>query len=407
MLHSMGSSRHQVRGGIRVRNPTGVHVQFTGRPPVHQLLFDPVPPLALCEGTMPDSFNTLNEVKRVEAAAGVVVEQVNFGHGHRLWGPAEFTSGAIFGKHPEGLGVESNVSALVQEFSIKDLEHFTGIKAHTIRAWEQRYGLLNPRRTSTNIRYYTSEDLKLLLNVSLLNQNGHKISRIAAMGESEMGKALRALETVSDREDHWLGMLKISMLNFDEQLFRSVSKTFEEQSGFSDLLLRLYLPFMGQIGMLWLTNAICPAHEHFVSNLIRQRLFRAVDELPSVDPSYTGSVFALFLPEREIHDISLLMVHYLLRSAGYKSLFLGQSVPLEDLTQLDAQFPNLNCVAYCTTYPAENGVEDYFNRVLRESSTTSLRFHYAGRVFNGVESPSERIACYGDGQSLLGALLNL
>ena len=175
---------------------------------------------------MPNSFNTLDEVKRVEATARIVVEQVNFGHGHLLWGPAEFTSGAIFGKHPEGPGVESNVSALVQEFSIKDLEHFTGIKAHTIRAWEQRYGLLNPRRTSTNIRYYTSEDLKLLLNVSLLNQNGHKISHIAAMGESEMGNALRALETVSDREDHWLGMLKISMLNFDEQLFRSVSKTF-------------------------------------------------------------------------------------------------------------------------------------------------------------------------------------
>ena len=158
-----------------------------------------------------------------------------------------------------------------------------------------------------------------------------------------------------------MGMLKISMLNFDEQLFQSVSQTFEEQAGFSDLLMRLYLPFMGQIGML-LTNAICPAHEHFVGNLIRQRLFRAIDELPTVDASYGGTVFALFLPEREIHDISLLMVHYLLRSSGFRSLFLGQSVPLEDLTQLDAQFPNLHCVAYCTTYPAENGVEDYFNQ---------------------------------------------
>ena len=310
-------------------------------------------------------------------------------------------------EHPETLGVPFYVSAAVQEFSIKDLEHFTGIKAHTIRAWEQRYGLLNPRRTSTNIRYYTSEDLKLLLNVSLLNQNGHKISRIAAMAESEMSEALRALESAADREDHWLGMLKISMLNFDEQLFRSVSKTFEEQSGFSSLLMRLYLPFMGQIGMLWLTNAICPAHEHFVSNLIRQRLFRAVDELPPVETSYAGTVFALFLPEREIHDISLLMVHYLLRSAGYKSMFLGQSVPLEDMTQLAAQFPELHCVAYCTTYPAENGVQDYFNRVQREASNTDLKFHFAGRVFAGVENPSEQIACHSDGQGLLSSLLNL
>lgn len=295
----------------------------------------------------------------------------------------------------------------MQEFSIKDLEHFTGIKAHTIRAWEQRYGLLNPRRTSTNIRFYTSEDLKLLLNVSLLNHNGHKISHIAAMADEEMRAALRELESSTSKEEHWLGMLKISMLNFDEQLFQSVSKTFEDQHGFSDLLLRLYLPFMGQIGMLWLTSAICPAHEHFVSNLIRQKLFGAIDRLEPIDPSYDGAVFALFLPEREIHDISLLMVHYLLRKSGFKSLFLGQSVPLEDLTQLDAQFPALNCVAYCTTYPAESGVQDYFGRVTRESEGTSLRFHYAGRVFDGVESPVERIQCHADGQSLLAALLNL
>ena len=300
----------------------------------------------------------------------------------------------------------TNVSAAVQEFSIKDLEHFTGIKAHTIRAWEQRYGLLNPRRTSTNIRFYSSDDLKRLLNVSLLNQHGHKISKIATMGEVEIHAAIRTLGREASGEEHWLAMLKISMLNFDEQLFRSVSETFEEQAGLSDLLLKLYLPFMGQIGMLWLTNAICPAHEHFVSNLIRQRLFRAVDELPPVDAGYQDEVFALFLPEREIHDISLLMVHYLLRKAGYKSLFLGQSVPLEDLIQMAQQFPELKCVAYCTTYPAENGVQDYLARVERESAGTQIQYHLAGRVFQGVTPPQSRIHLHGDGQSLIGALLS-
>ena len=196
------------------------------------------------------------------------------------------------------------MSQAVQEFSIKDLEHFTGIKAHTIRAWEQRYKLLEPRRTSTNIRFYTSEDLKLLLNVSLLNQNGHKISHIAAMGDGQILTALQELEVGANKEEHWLGMLKISMLNFDEQLFRSVSKTFEDEHGLSALMLKLYLPFMGQIGMLWLTSAICPAHEHFVSNLIRQRLYRAVDEIEPTPPGYNGRLFAMFLPEREIHDIS-------------------------------------------------------------------------------------------------------
>ena len=293
----------------------------------------------------------------------------------------------------------------MQEFSIKDLEHFTGIKAHTIRAWEQRYGLLSPRRTSTNIRFYTSEDLKRLLNVGLLNQHGHKISKIASMEEQEIKAAISGLGTSGTGEDHWSGMLKISMLNFDEQLFRSVSKTYEDQYGLSELMLKLYLPFMGEIGMLWLTSAICPAHEHFVSNLIRQRLFRAVDELPPVASGYDDDVFALFLPEREIHDISLIMVHFLLRKAGYKSLFLGQSVPLEDLVQMATQFPELKCVAYCTTYPAENGVPDYLRRVLRESAGTNLKFHLAGTAFAKAESPDARVQFHGNRQWLISALL--
>lgn len=360
----------------------------------------------LGESAHSNAANTVYVLKWVKSGTVVVVKKVDCGHGSEVWGPAK-TNGRVIFKRTSGISkCSSNVTAIVQEFSIKDLEHFTGIKAHTIRAWEQRYGLLSPRRTSTNIRFYTSEDLKHLLNVSLLNQNGHKISQIASMGKADIQVAIRSLGTASTNEDHWLGMLKISMLNFDEQLFRSVSSTFESQSGFSDLLLRLYLPFMGQIGMLWLTSAICPAHEHFVSNLIRQRLFRSIDELPPVDAAYDDDVFALFLPEREIHDISLLMVHYLLRKAGYRSLFLGQSVPLEDLTQMAPQFPELKCIAYCTTYPAENGVTDYLRRVTREVSGTKLSFHFAGRVFAGASSPDPRVQLHPDGQSLIGALLS-
>ena len=143
-----------------------------------------------------------------------------------------------------------------------------------------------------------------------------------------------------------------------------------------------------------------------MSNLIRQRLFRAVDELPPVESGYNDDVFALFLPEREIHDISLMMVHFLLRKAGYRSLFLGQSVPLEDLVQMTTQFPELKCVAYCTTYPAENGVPDYLRRVLREASGTNLKFHLAGRVFANVDTPDPSVQLHGDGQSLIGALLS-
>ncbi len=278
----------------------------------------------------------------------------------------------------------------MQEFSIKDLETFTGIKAHTIRAWEQRYGILEPQRTSTNIRFYTDSDLKRLLNISMLNELGYKISRIAEMSEEEIEAVIREESSVETKEQHYLNMLKISMLNYDEELFYSVTNTYIAEHGVETTFVKLFLPFMTQVGILWLTSAICPAQEHFISNLIRQKLFALVDEREG--KSQNNDVpFVMYLPQGEIHDISLLLVHYMAKIRGYRSIFLGQSVPFDDLLQIVKKFPKVNFVSYSTTSPSQKHARQYLDKIKREFGQYNCEFFLAGRVLEGVESPDDQM----------------
>lgn len=292
----------------------------------------------------------------------------------------------------------------MQEFSIKDLETFTGIKAHTIRMWEQRYGILEPQRTSTNIRYYTDNDLKRLLNISLLNALGYKISRIAEMSEDEILDLVKEESKNQTREQHYLNMLKISMLNYDEELFYSVTDSYIAEDGVEAMFVQLLLPFMNQVGVLWLTSAICPAQEHFISNLIRQRLFSLVDSLKTQEPREEVP-FVMYLPQGEIHDISLLMIHYMAKARGYKSIFLGQSVPFDDLLEVVKKFPRVKFVSYSTTTPSTKQAAQYLDRINREFNQHDSEFFLAGRVLEDVVSPNEAcIHVFKDGGSLVKAL---
>lgn len=289
----------------------------------------------------------------------------------------------------------------MQEFSIKDLETFTGIKAHTIRMWEQRYGILEPQRTSTNIRYYTDDDLKRLLNISLLNALGYKISKIAEMTEEEILQVIREASENESREQHYLNMLKISMLNYDEELFYSVTDSYIEESGVEATFVQLLIPFMTQVGILWLTSAICPAQEHFISNLIRQRLFSLVDEFKG-KATRSDVPFVMYLPQGEIHDISLLMIHYMAKVRGYRSIFLGQSVPFDDLLEIVKKYPKVTFVSYSTTTPSTKQAYQYLERIQREFQQYDCSFHLAGRILEGVESPQpDMIHVYKDGGSLV------
>lgn len=217
-------------------------------------------------------------------------------------------------------------------YSIKDLENLTGIKAHTLRIWEKRYNVLEPKRTDTNIRYYDDEDLKKLLNVCILNRNGYKISNIANFSNQAISeKVVNFSKTQNDLETQIESMV-IAMIELDEFKFDKVFNNAVMNFGFEETIIKLIYPFLNKIGILWLIGKINPAQEHFISNLLRHRLIVAIDGLNKA-PDPASKSFLLFLPEGEYHELGLLFYHYLIKKNNQNVYYLGESVPLEALTE--------------------------------------------------------------------------
>ncbi len=215
-------------------------------------------------------------------------------------------------------------------YSIRDLEQISGIKAHTIRAWEQRYKILTPQRTSTNIRYYTDENLKYLLNISLLNKNGIKISKIAKMTQKEIAAKVSAISEVNFDHDNQLDALTISMIQMDERVFSRIINADIKQMGFERTMIDVINPFLEKLGLLWLTSSITPIHEQFITCLIRQKIISAIDRLDH--PRYPeAKKFLIFLPEGDHQELSLLFLHYLLKSRKHSVVYLGGDVSCDDL----------------------------------------------------------------------------
>lgn len=241
-------------------------------------------------------------------------------------------------------------------YSIKDLENLSGIKAHTLRIWEQRYNLLQPKRTDTNIRFYDDDDLKLILNVALLNDNGIKISKIASMAPSELREEVMRLTERSLTHDDQIHALTICMIEMDEERFDKILSTNILKLGFEQTMLNVIYPFMSKIGLLWQTGAINPAQEHFISNLVRQKLIVAIDGQVTQGG---GKKFLLFLPEGELHEISLLFASYLIKSKGHKVIYLGQSTPNDDLLSVYKLHQPDYLLTVITTSPSSEYVQDY------------------------------------------------
>lgn len=248
------------------------------------------------------------------------------------------------------------------QFSIKDLENLTSIKAHTIRIWEKRYNLLSPDRTDTNIRSYSLKSLQKLLNISYLNENGLKISKIAKLNEEEILIKVREIASRVKVENHAINAFKMSMINFDQVLFYNTYNNLIENKTFSEIFYTVFSPLLNEIGHLWQTNTITPAHEHFISIHIKQKIFLNIERLQSLEPRPKSKTFILFLPEKEIHDIGLLFINYQLRSKGYHTIFLGGSVPMQSLKDLLAFFDDLAFVSYFTVSPEEKDIPDYLNK---------------------------------------------
>ena len=246
-------------------------------------------------------------------------------------------------------------------FSIKNLEHLSGIKAHTIRIWEKRYNLFEPERTNTNIRLYNLENLQKLLNVTLLNNNGYKISKIASLSPQEINENVHKL-TINKNADDWsIGLFKLAMINFDQRLFTKTFNDLLEQFSFSEIFKNVFVPLMNELGVLWQTNSISPSHEHFITSLVKQKIHAMCEDLQQKSTRRTDRRFVLFLPDNEIHELGLLYLQYEVLNNGFQCVFLGQSVPIESLSNLVDIGEPITFISYFTIEPAQDKIESYLN----------------------------------------------
>ncbi len=218
-------------------------------------------------------------------------------------------------------------------YSIKDLERLSGVKAHTIRIWEKRYDIINPKRTDTNIRLYDDEDLKRILNIAILKDHGYKISAIASLTDQQLSEQVLNFASNPKHHNTQVNNLILSMIELDDRKFDKILTNSTVKIGFEETILYVIYPFLEKIGILWQIGSINAAQEHFVTNLLRQKLIVAIDgQLPGT--STEAKRFLLFLPEKEFHEIGLLFYAYLVRKNGHKTIYLGQSVPFEDVIEI-------------------------------------------------------------------------
>jgi MerR family transcriptional regulator, light-induced transcriptional regulator len=273
----------------------------------------------------------------------------------------------------------------MSNYSIKDLEQLSGIKAHTLRIWEQRYDILKPERTDTNIRTYDDKDLKLVLNISLLKDHGYKISEISKMSSDEMSHEVMA---VSDKQLNYpdqIHALTISMLDLDEERFEKIISTNALQFGFENMMVNIIYPFLSRIGTLWVTGSIGPAQEHFISNLIRQKVIVAIDgQLPTLRKN--AKKYLLYLPEGELHELSLLFANYIIRVRQNKVIYLGQSLPFNELAFAHGVHKPDCIFTVITSTPGQDEIQRYVNKLAKQFPDTSI-------ILTGYQVVGQDIDC--------------
>jgi MerR family transcriptional regulator, light-induced transcriptional regulator len=244
-------------------------------------------------------------------------------------------------------------------FSIKDLENLSGIKAHTIRIWEKRYSVLEPMRTETNIRLYNLQSLQKLLNITLLHNHGYKISKISQYPPDKIPFLVKEIISEKSVKNHAISNFKMAMMNFDQALFLSTYDNLLSEKSFREVFHEIFVPLLNEIGLLWQTDTITPAHEHFISYLIKLKLLTNTEKIHSREPDHKDKIFVLFLPNNEIHELGLMYLNYEFILNGYKTLFLGENVPIESLNDTLKYFDNITFVCYMTVKPEKDEVNEY------------------------------------------------
>lgn len=285
---------------------------------------------------------------------------------------------------------------MTSEYSIKDLERLSGIKAHTIRIWEQRYELIKPKRTPTNIRYYEDCDLRKILNVSFLVHDGVKISQVASLSEDEMSELVLAKSL--DKGDFSLetNALKMAMLEYNQNDFSQVFDECVSKYGIDKTFTDVLGSFIGQIGVLWQTETITITHEHFVSSLIKQKLYSAIDGV-KFKPKKGAKTYLLYLPAEEYHEIGLLYLQFYLMNRGDRVVFLGQNTPSSYLAEVIVKTRIDEVISVFTSSPHSSKAEDYLTELDEKLKETSVKGRFCGWQLSDLMSKdynNERFLLY-------------
>ena len=225
----------------------------------------------------------------------------------------------------------------MRHYTLNELEKLTGILAATIRVWERRYNIMKPKRTDTNRRWYDDDDLRRLINISVIYHSGIKISKIAKYSESELEEKVELLTRDSVSSDTHINSLIVAMLSFNgnavnEILLRSIINI-----GFEETFSNVVFPFLRRVGIMWHTGSVNTGAEHFITNIFRGRLISAIDSLPPANDPKRKRVI-MYLPDNELHEMGLLFYSYLIRKFGHEVLYLGQATPFLALTEVNEKW---------------------------------------------------------------------
>jgi MerR family transcriptional regulator, light-induced transcriptional regulator len=259
----------------------------------------------------------------------------------------------------------------MSQYSIRDLEQLSGIKAHTLRIWEQRFNILAPQRTDTNIRFYGDHELKLILNISVLKDHGYKISEIAKFDDEELKREVSFLSETKLEFPDQINALTIAMIDLNEDAFEEIINNTIGFFGLEKTMVNVIYPFLSKIGVLWLTGSIGPSQEHFISNLIRQKIIVAIDKLPKIDTTNAEKI-VIFNPEGEYHEIGILFANYIFKSQGKKVIYLGQSLPFEDVRFVVEKHSPDTLFTSITSFPSQIDVQFYLNKLSEAFPTIKI-----------------------------------
>ena len=251
----------------------------------------------------------------------------------------------------------------MDQLSISQLAQFSGLKAHTIRMWEQRYNALSPNRSEGNTRYYDNSQLRRLLNIVSLSDREHKISELCAMPDKKLFRLVKELqnETSNEVDEYFISQIIAAGMSYDEPYFNKIFSHCLLRYGIRDSYLKVIYPILVRMGLMWAGNTLPPAQEHFISNLFRQKLSTAIDSLPPPKPGQDS--WLLFLPENEFHEIGLQFSHYLISLAGKKVIYLGSNVPLESLAQAIKKVSVQNLLLFLVHNNSGKVIQEYINEL--------------------------------------------